>query len=481
MKKILSLGLVLLMIFALVGCGTRRREIVEVTLSTEDSEAILAAAGIVLPDVAEISCANTTVKWFAWHDPFHNYSEEEIVNTGYFTFKEKYGCEIEWTETTWEARFDDLANAILSSNAPDFYPADTDIFPTYAIKGLFAPVNDYVDYDDPMWEGTAHMARNYFSLGDSSYLIITDISIERVVGYNRRVIDEWGFEDPAELYYNNEWTWDVFYDMCLEFSDPDEDRYALDGWYHSASLIDSSGSIIVTYNTETKRFESSLDDPRIERAATLAADLRKNECVYPVWDTGYVIRGNIEGGGINEGLCLFYIVGTWGFTGPVSEISPIWGDITAGEVMFAPLPRDPNGDGNYYCGAKPSGYCLIKGGENHDAVAILAACERFKVLDPTVISIDKRQLMETYMWTEEMLDMYDHTHDMANTPYVVVEYGDGLGSKLEDTAGNIKTIGRKSSPKSFAQMKEQYGEQILYYIEELNQEVATFIAGGEAA
>ena len=63
MKKILSLALCLLMIFALVGCGGNEREIVKLTLSTEDAEAILAAAGIILPDAETVAAAGTSVKF----------------------------------------------------------------------------------------------------------------------------------------------------------------------------------------------------------------------------------------------------------------------------------------------------------------------------------------------------------------------------------------------------------------------------------
>lgn len=77
------------MIMALVGCGSSTREIVYLTLSTEDATAILAAAGITLPDAEDTEAAGTTVKWFSWYDGFHNYSEDEIINTGYYTFTEK--------------------------------------------------------------------------------------------------------------------------------------------------------------------------------------------------------------------------------------------------------------------------------------------------------------------------------------------------------------------------------------------------------
>ena len=198
-KRIAILLLALLMLTAVVGCGKSSREVIKLTLSTEDAEAILAAAGISLPDAAEVPCANSVVKWYAWYDALQNYSDDEIVNTGYFTFNEKYGCTIEWVECTWDRRFDDLATLTLGGTPPDCYPGDVETFPNYAIKGVFQSVDDYIDYDDPLWSGTAGFARDHFTLNGRVYMIVTDISIEHVCAYNRRVIDEWGFDDPAEI------------------------------------------------------------------------------------------------------------------------------------------------------------------------------------------------------------------------------------------------------------------------------------------
>ena len=144
MKRFVSLFLVVVLVFALVGCGKNKKQIIELTLSTEDSEAIMAAAGIMLPDVTETTAANTTVKWFSWWDSFHNYRDDEVVNTGYWTFTEKYGCDLEWIECTWEKRFDDLANLILAGDSPDFYPGEANTFPIRPIKGVFQPVDTYI-------------------------------------------------------------------------------------------------------------------------------------------------------------------------------------------------------------------------------------------------------------------------------------------------------------------------------------------------
>ena len=163
-KRILAILLAALMIFALAGCGKEKRQIIKLTLSTEDSEAILAAAGIMLPDAETAAGANSTVRYHHWVDAFHNYNEDEIVNTGYWTFNNKYGGEVEWVETTYGTRFDDLANLILAGTSPDFTTASVMTFPEKCLKSMFVPVDDYIDYTDPLWEGNAEFVDRYFSM-----------------------------------------------------------------------------------------------------------------------------------------------------------------------------------------------------------------------------------------------------------------------------------------------------------------------------
>ncbi len=473
-KKLIALALALVMVFALVGCGKNKREIVKLTLSTEDSEAILAAAGITLPDAETTAAANSIVKWYSWYDGFHNYAEDEVINTGFWTFQEKYGCDVQWIECTYSEYEDGLANLILSGNSPDFTHSGSGVYPGLALQGLFDPVNDYIDYDDPLWAGVKDFANNYCSIGDNIYAICTDIAFGQVVAYNRRVMDEWGFDDPAELFANDEWTWDVFKDMCLDFSDPDEDRYALDGWSFTTGIMDSSGAELVYYNTETQLFETNVDDPRLERASNVLYDLAKNECVFPWWNNGWSLRNGIEGAGIKEGLCLFHIRGTYVFTGPVEEMSNIWGDIAAGELMFCPVPRDPNGDGKYYMNCSPNGYALVKGGENHEGAALLAMCDRFKILDPTVISIDRRNLEEIYLWTDEMLEMWDTCYEIANNSDGVI-FSYNFGDRINSYVSNFYDNAHGSDASSWAQLKEANQEALEYYVADLNVTIQEFI------
>ena len=481
-KRLLAIFFALMMIAALVGCGSQKRVPIELTLSTKDAEAILKAAGIALPPAEEVAAAGSTIIWYAWFDNFHNYSEGEIVNTGYFTFREKYNCSVEWYECVWDERFSQLANLMLGGDAPDFYNAETENFPYYALHGTFQPINPYINLDDPLWKDIADYMRTYFSLGDDVYLLCTQLYYGHIMAYNRRTIDEWGFDDPAELFYNNEWDWDAFYEMCEDFSDADDDRYALDGWFYSRALLRSCGYPVISYDAENGKYVSNMDQPGLERANDMLYNLSKNECVFPYYKNGYKVRnqGNSSaadfGDGLKEGLLLFSCAGPYHIEGPVDEISAEYADVTENELMFVPIPRDPKGDGVQYVESDPMGYCIVMGARNPEGVALLAACDRFKAVDPTVISVDKYQKINKYLWTEEMLEMYDLCVELANGDTVILAYDEqALGSSLGKVQQDIERNGMQSSATTWAQIKEQYADQIAYYLDDLNTEIAEFV------
>lgn len=485
-KRMIAIAFAAVIIVALVGCGGNRREVIQLTLSTEDSVAILNAAGIRLPEADVAAGAGTTVKWFAHYDAFQNYDEGEIVALGAWTFKEKYNGSIEWVETTWGARWDDLALNVMSGTPADLFPGETAIFPNNVIKGMFQPVNDYIDYDDPLWSGMKDYAYNYFNLGGKIYAAVIDTDFGTVVPYNRRIMDEYGFEDPAELFYNNEWTWDKFYQMCADFNDPDEDRYAVDGWFWSAALIYSAGKTVIELDTDTCQFYSSADDPALERAADIVYQLNRNECVYPRWtQPNWSTRnGGAEGAGVKEGSCLFWPVGLYVLSGSgttVETIGATWGDMKSEEIMFVPMPRDPNGNGEYYIQASPFAFVIINGAENPEGAALMCQCTRFKTMDPIVNQIDKRQLKEKLLWTDEMLDMRETCMKLANGEHPIVDYGDGMGQQLATISGDFMGLGTMRDAQSWAQLKEANSERLQHFIDLLNEDITNFIENGVTA
>lgn len=269
MKRIIALLLAAILLMAATGCGKEKRKPIQLTLSTEDSEAIMRAAGIRLPDAEVAPGAHSVVKWFSWIDMFQNYSEDEIIQTGYYTFQQKYGGSIEWVETTYDTRNTDLANLLMSDSSPDMTNAGTAMhatFPMNVVKGMYQPVDQWIDYEnDPLWKDMKD-AGAYYILGGKHFAIVYDLTFKDVIPYNRRVMNEYGYDDPWELYLNDMWTWDVFKEMCLDFNDPDDNRFAVDGWYVTCSLVEESTGHYIIERDDEGHYFANLDDPVIERA-----------------------------------------------------------------------------------------------------------------------------------------------------------------------------------------------------------------------
>lgn len=473
LKRISAIALALLVIVALVGCGAQKREVVVLTLSTEDAEAILNAAGIYLPDEATAAGANSIVRLYGYQNNLQNYSEEEMIQTGYWTFREKYHSDIEYIECTWDERFTRLAALVLSNDVPDFYEAWATDFPLYSLNGVFQAVDPYIDYSDPLWEPMKYYADTFFSLGGHPYMFITDVQFNSIVLYNRRVFDEYGYDDPAELFYAGEWTWDDMLDMAIDFTDPDDGRWAFNNWHVDTAFLTSTGVGLVEYNTKTGKFESNLDDPRLERGANVLAEFQKNEVGYPMYNNGWVLNYELDSGGVAQGKTLFGMDGVYILDErrTIEDMQTTYGDIVNGEVMICPVPRDPDGDGEYYIDSKPKGYCLIKDAPNPEGVALLAACDRFKIVDPTVVNLDKKQLKEKKGWTDEMLDMWDEMYKIAHSHNTLIDYGSGLGNAATPV-DTIINFTRTTTETSWAQRKEANADTLQYYLDDLNSQIA---------
>ena len=485
MKRLIALVLVLVLVVALVGCGKgNKRQPIQLTLSTEDAEAILRAAGIQLPDIEVAAGANSTVKWYGWGDPFQNYDEDEIVNTGFWTFKQKYNCDIDVVDCVYGERFDTLAMHLTAGTPPDVMPGgsnSTAIFPMRALRKVVQAADPYINFDDPLWAPMKDLA-DLFAIGDKHYQICITTKPSNVVVYNTRVLNEFGYEDPAELYYNDEWTWDKFYDMCLDFNDPDMDRYALDGYAYVGMFMESTGEQVLMH--DENGYYSNIDSPKLERAMQYLYDLKKNDAMYSQSGRGvWTLRGDgVFGSGMKDGLCLFYVIGESFFTNTVAEISAVWGDIAQNEIMFAPLPRDPQGDGVYYMASSfediKGSMAIIEGAQNPEGAALLASCIRFKVIDPIVIQIDERQLKDTYLWNDDMIAMSKECKKIADANFIVDLTGD-LPDNLQSAMGALGGNGivRTSNDTSWGQLKEQYKDQVEFYIEQLNADIADYITG----
>ncbi|MBQ8377717.1 MAG: extracellular solute-binding protein [Oscillospiraceae bacterium] len=405
---------------------------------------------------------SSEIDWFSFWDINPTEAEDKEIGADLALFQTKYNGKINYIQTTWEKKFDDLAALVLSNNAPDFIGADDmDIFPKCAIKDMIIPIDDYFDLDDPLWEGTKESA-DKFEFQGHHYVSVIRNDPSYIVIYNKNTIEENGLDDPAQLFADGEWNWDTFSEMCIEFTNPDEDKYALDGWYYEKAFLQSSGVPLI--GIEDGDLVNNIYSETLADVNNMMYDLQKNGVVYPKHDHGWQLRGNLEGNGIGSGLTLFYPIGLWAIEQPPSK-TEVYGDIAAGEVMFVPVPNSAESDAAYVP-SRVHAFCLVKGGKNPEGVAAYLDCARYCEIDNSTAEITLEQLTKDYGWTQEMIDMRDTIYEMsAENP--VFDFEQGVSADLNsicDTA--IRGTMNPQEQKTWTSVVEANAGSIDYLLKE---------------
>lgn len=359
---------------------------------------------------------NKKIKWMA------NWGFNTDGHAEYVVFQERYGGEIEAVIVDWEDRYNKLATAINGDEGIDFFPAgDADAFPKGAIKSMFVPVDDYIDFSSELWADVKDINDSLVWDG-SHYIMCTDISGgNTVVVYNKKTIDEYSLDDPAQLYAEGKWDWNSFKKMLDDFCDPENNLYGIDGFWTEAALSMTTGVPYV--GLENGKLVNNLRNPSLERVQNFMAELYKDGCVIDKSKYGWKEMPTF----IGEGKELFYPCGLWSLYKPDSEWKKTFGD----DAFFVPMPKDPEAD-QYYIPANVEGYLMVRGGKNPEGVAKFAECKRATLLNSELMKIGDQLLIDSYGWTPEMISMRDELNKLAYAN-PMFDYYPGVGDSIADT------------------------------------------------
>lgn len=410
---------------------------------------------------------NKTIKWLAHYDI--NPGDGQVVPPGLKLFQDKYDGKIEFIQTTWENRYTDLAKSVMANESPDFFPAsDMDGFPKGAIKAMFEPIDDYIDFDSEIW-ADAKSTNDAFVFNGSHYVAAIQSAPNFVCVYNTKTIEDSGYEDPAELYYNDEWTWSKFTEMCVDFVDAEADKYALDGYWYGKALNDTCGVPLI--GITDGKLVNNMSDPQVAKVQELMYELQKNEVVFDRSSNNWSTRGDgTTGEGLGSGLTLFIPVGLWAI-----EVSPeeskVFGDVAAGEIMFCPMPRMDDSD-TYYVSARVEGYFLCKNAPNPEGFAAYMNC--LKVANAEASNITEEQLKNDYKWNDTMLEMRKEIYDLVNTnPVYDFEYGVSAELSTQMDSVNQATMITGGGATTWTATVAEYGKAVDYLIKEANDNIST--------
>lgn len=375
---------------------------------------------------------NGTIKWMSDWD-INPDGTGKNVPIDLAVFQERYGGKVEYHQVTFENRYEKLAEAINSGDGIDFfYAGNMDAFPKGAVRGMFQPVDDYIDFSSPLWEDVQEVNDSAIWDGKHYMAIIQATGDNVAVVYNRNTIQEAGFDDPAELYEDGEWTWDAFQEMLESYVDTDNQKYGIDGWWFEFGLMNTTG--VPPIGLEDGVLVNNIGDPAMERVQNRLFELYTNNCIaIGVGDYGWSAKPAY----IGEGKTLFYPVGLYEFYCTPDQWQGDFGE----DVFFVPLPKDPEADEHYIPTGMES-YVIVKGAQNPEGVAKYLDCKRFTLITEEAKAIADQQMIDDYGWTEEMVEMKNSMQELADEN-PVFDYAKGVSAdcgKLLDS--NLRNAAR---------------------------------------
>ncbi len=466
-KRIFAAACALSLACSMAACGSSSSDSSsskkEAKHMTDDQKEQVNALQDKLPD---IELSNKTIKWMAHYDinPSDGKSESPAISL----FQTKYGGKIEYVQTTWDNRYTDLAKAVMANDSPDFFPADDmDAFPKGAIKAMFEPIDDVVDFSSDIWSSSQTL-NDSFVFNGKHYVAAIDVRPQYVCTYNTKTISDFGYDDPAELYANDEWTWSKFTEMCLDFADSEADRYALDGYWYGKALNDTCGYPLI--GLEDGKLVNNMGKAEVGTVQDLMYNLEKNNVVFDRSSNNWKTRGDgANGEGLGSQLTLFIPIGTWALE-DTPEKTKTFGSVKDGEVMFVPMPRMDDSD-KYYVSTGVNGYLLCKNAPNPDGFNAFVNC--CKVANSEVQNITEEQLKNDYGWTDDMIEMRKTIYDLARQN-PVFDFQDGVSAELSTLMQTVNqaTMVTGGGATTWTECVAENQKAVDYIIKEANANVA---------
>lgn len=472
-KRLMAGALAITMACGMAACGSSDAKDSGSTSSVapgkdlnDEQKAIVDALQDQVPD-RELSSSEIT--WLSHYDM--NPTEGKVKSPALELFESKFGGKVKYQQTTWGNRYTDLAKSVMANESPDFFPADDmDTFPRGAIKDMFQPIDDYVDLSSDLWADSKSVC-DAFMFNGKHYTAALYATPTYACVYNKTTITENGLDDPAELFAEGKWDWDAFTSMCLDFTDAEQDKYALDGYWYNKAISETCGVPMI--GLEDGKVVNNMSDPQIEKVQEMMYNLQKNGIVFPRSDNNWKTRGDgANGEGLGSYLTLFIPIGLWAIECPPESCKP-FGDIESGEVMFVPMPKDPDSD-THYVSARVHGYNICTGAKNPEGVAAFLDCELVTYKSAEVKQIDMDTLKNEYKWSDEMIEMRDTLYKMA-AEHPVYDIQDGVSPDLSTEMQTVSqaTMISGGNETTWTACREAEEAAVDYLVKEANNNIAS--------
>ena len=279
-KRVIALLLALCMVFALAACGgngatnTGNEDGKGSGMSADDAfdtDAFIAS----MP--AELK--GTTIKFLNWYKIEDRAAEKANVEA----FEAASGINVEVIDVEFGAAYNDkLAGLVATGDAPDVIRMSR---PQMAwMKSLQPIVNTGYDFTDKAWNQDVKELYSVNGIQYAANLSYTPFVLFTTVTYHTDTMEEFGFEDPWELYKKGEWTWDKMDAMSAEWVKQGTDYY---GWatVTYGAFAASAGKDFVSY--DGKQWQMNLYEPDLLNIWTKTLEGRESRLYVQTTNTTF--------------------------------------------------------------------------------------------------------------------------------------------------------------------------------------------------
>ena len=317
------------------------------------------------------------IKVLSWFD-FHNIAPEKDIAELY---AERFGGTVETEVVSSLEVINRLGVLMAAGQSPDIMRMQDEFFPSFFLDNRFTPMDDWIDIDSPLWSDMKDVSEKFAYNGQHYYYPYAVTATEYGITYCSAELEEIGAPDPMELYFEGNWTWNEFEEICLQWKASNSDKYPI-AWPGTlgVQLAATTGTPVIEFTgTEIK---NNLKDPNVVRSMEFIEKLVREECFWEGWHGPDALESWL-------GTLFFIMPLDWAY--PCGQ--EIWfKNQFEGEIRTVPMPRDPNSD-KYYMYGKTSGYVVPSGTSNPQGAAAFLLASRIWATDPDVVDAQREELL----------------------------------------------------------------------------------------
>ncbi len=219
LKRVFALMLALAMVLSLAACGGSGNNGGSEQTGTrgDASENAFDTDAFIASMPAELK--GTTLTFFNWYDIEARAAEKANIEA----FEAASGINVEVIAPEYKQYTDKLAGLVATGDAPDVIRMRS---PRAAWMKTLQPItNTGYDFADSSWNSEVKKLYSVNGVQYAANLTYTPFIIFSTVQYHTDTMEEWGFDDPWELWKKGEWTWEKMQEMSEEWIKQGPDYY----------------------------------------------------------------------------------------------------------------------------------------------------------------------------------------------------------------------------------------------------------------